>query len=232
MSGIFYDCTLNGVPILSNHAIDMDAVYLLKNYNPDLLKAPGILDVDDFAEFYLNLRLYITHLSHCGYILGRMVFEDTDAIPVYDMEEHAASLIHVPGNTLMIDASITYKEHLYRSTVMHECGHFRYHRFYFTNPYNQFQTACRTIDDAAPSRKKVLVSDADWLEHQAQYFAGAILMPYPVMMKLPLMVDVRNLMMRCRTEGYFKRELSRYVSRKFGVSYASARIRLEQLGIV
>ena len=64
----------NGVPIMCNGEIDAHAEEFLKDYNPAVLKTPQPVNMEEFAEFYLDLTLDYTYLSHCGLILGRMVF--------------------------------------------------------------------------------------------------------------------------------------------------------------
>lgn len=73
----------NGIPIMSNSEIDAHAEEYLKDYNPSALKIPQPIDMDDFAEFYLNLTLDYVYLSHCGFILGRMVLQEVERISVY-----------------------------------------------------------------------------------------------------------------------------------------------------
>lgn len=47
----------NGIPIMSNSEIDAHAEQFLKEYNPSVLKNPQPIDMEDFAEYYLNLAL-------------------------------------------------------------------------------------------------------------------------------------------------------------------------------
>lgn len=54
----------NGIPIMSNSEIDAHAEQFLKEYNPSVLKNPQPIDMEDFAEYYLNLALDYVYLSH------------------------------------------------------------------------------------------------------------------------------------------------------------------------
>ena len=86
----------NGVPILSNNGIDSQAEALIADYDPSLLKTPRALDVDDFIENYIGLRLHYTYLSHKGFIWGRMVFHNTKII-VFDPVKNCANEEAVDG---------------------------------------------------------------------------------------------------------------------------------------
>ena len=75
---------------MSNAEIDEHAEGLLRDYNSTVLKNPKPVDIEAFAEIYLDLSLDYTYLSHCGLILGRMVFQDTERVPVYLPREKCA----------------------------------------------------------------------------------------------------------------------------------------------
>jgi len=234
----------NGVPIIKDTEIEMHAIDLLKDYNLSLLKEPQQLDVDDFAESYMQLNLDYQNLSHNGFIWGRMVY-DNRQIPVLNEKLLRAEFYPVKANTILIDNSLleNNKENAYRSTVVHECAHSLYHPIYFEmNGYeSQGTTACRESDingsKKNDSGKHKLETDMDWIEHHAKYFSAAILMPKPAMM-----IAVKNWQERYEeTEkeysnyGFdnlckdFVNTLPSYIAETFKVSERSACIRLEQL---
>ena len=94
-------------------------------------------------------------------------------------------------------------------------------------------TACRRFDieggEYNESGRKSLVSDHDWLEHQAKYFSAAILMPRAAM---KIICGDEELRRRFQEEfpGYEEEMLASYVADVFNVSVASAKIRIRQLG--
>lgn len=108
----------NGVPILSNNEIDRHAEALIADYDPGLLSKPKALDVEDFSENYLGLRLHYTYLSHKGFIWGRMVFRNT-MILVYNPDGNCADEEPIDRNTIVIENRLIdgIKEHAFRSTV-------------------------------------------------------------------------------------------------------------------
>lgn len=78
---------------MSNAEIDEHAEELLKDYKSTVLKNPQPVDIEAFAEIYLNLSLDYTYLSHCGLILGRMIFQNTERVPVYLPQEKCADYL-------------------------------------------------------------------------------------------------------------------------------------------
>ncbi len=227
----------NGVPILSNNGIDSHAEALIADYDPSLLKTPRALDVDDFIENYVGLRMHYTDLSHKGFIWGRMVFRNTKIL-VYDPEKNCADEEAVDGNTIVIDNSLLdeKKEHALRSTAMHECSHGIYHFPYFCwgrkcTTDRQPYTSCEAKNIIGPDRVTGgLRTDMDWIEHQAKYFSAAILMPRKSLVRLCKSTFIRYGI----SENYLGNEndaLAAYVAKLYNVSCASARIRIRQLGL-
>lgn len=230
----------NGVPVLSDADIDAHAEAFIEDYDKTLLTNPRAVDIEHFAEYYLGLNQEYNYLSHCGLILGRMVFNDSDKIPVYDAEKRRAEYTSAERGTILLDNTLLEEnnEHRLRSTVGHECGHWIYHPGYFyVDPYQMtlFQdeirvsTACRTAD--IEGGRKALVTDMDWLEHHAKYFGAAILMPMSAVKMVAGNPDTRAAI-RNNCNGVREDEiLADIVSEIFNVSTASAKIRIMQLGL-
>lgn len=228
----------NGLPIMRNSEIDTHAEEFLKDYNPSVLLNPQPINMEEFAEFYLNLTLDFTYLSQCGFILGRMIFQEKERVPVYLPEEKCADYLYADRGTLLIDNTLLdeWKEYRLRSTIGHECGHWLFHSDYYTNTrckYHQEDkveseiTGCKKADIEVGTEmpeKKRFVTDMDWLEHHAKYFSAAILMP-----KTPFMNVVSEL-----RENRFQNNtvLAEVLSDIFQVSPWSANIRLVQLGLM
>lgn len=227
----------NGIPIMSNREIDTHAEEYLKDYNPSVLNIPQPINMDEFAEFYLNLALDYVYLSHCGFILGRMTFQEVERVPVYLPKERCADYLYADRGTLLIDNTLLndWKEYRLRSTIGHECGHWLFHSDYYTNvdkrSYNAYTseselTGCKKTDidsGEEPAGRRRLITDYDWLEHHAKYFSAAILMP-----KTPFITAVSDL-----TENNWRGRaaLAESLSEIFQVSPSSANIRLAQLGL-
>ena len=227
----------NGVPILSNNGIDSQAEALITDYDPSLLKTPRPLDIDDFTENYVGLRLHYTYLSHKGFIWGRMVFHNTKIL-VYDPVRNCADEEPIDGNTIVIDNRLLdeKKEHALRSTVMHECCHGIYHYSFYClgkqcgsrrQPYTSCEAKNIIGPDHVPGR---LQADIDWIEHQAKYFSAAILMPRTPMSKICKSPYIRFGIFE-NNPGSENDALAAYIAKLFNVSCESAKIRIKQLGL-
>lgn len=234
----------NNVPRVSDAEIERHAIQYLQDYNADLLKTPQPLNVDDFAEGYFRLHFHYTNLSHAGLIWGRMVFNNTMII-VYDPENARAEEEPIEADTIVIDNSLLSddREVMYRSTVMHECGHSVYHAEYYCIDYSELPikdnndivhlpyTSCKgsdVIGGAFAGKRKKLKIDHDWLEHQAKYFSAATLMPRPAVRSL---CKDPKLQAYCfdKHPGFENDALIAVAAQKFNVSLTSACIRVKQL---
>lgn len=226
-----------GIPILRNCEIDAHAEAFLHDYDATLLASPKPVDIESFAEFYLNLSLDYVYLSHCGLILGRMVFQEIEPVPVYLPKEKCADYLYAKRGTLLIDNTLLddWREYRLRSTIGHECGHWVFHSDYYAGKHKRNHqkntqtpdiTGCKKTDiegGAGISGRRRLTTDADWLEHHAKYFSAAILMP-----KTPFLQAVSEL---TSTGQLPESELSEKLAAVFQVSPASVKIRLEQLAV-
>ena len=232
----------NGVPILSHNDIEHDVEMFIRDFDADLLQNPREVDIERFVEYYLNLTPEYNNLTHCGLILGRMVFNDSNKIPVYDAEARRAEYISAKRGTVMIDNTLMEDEHRLRSTMGHEAGHWIYQQGYFSvDPYqmvlfenvDKTATACRKFDieggESAEGGKRTLSTDHDWLEHQAKYFSAAILMPKAAMAIICGDKDERRYL-REAFPGWEETMLAGKVAEIFNVSTESAKIRIRQLG--
>lgn len=227
----------NGIPILRNCEIDAHAEAFLRDYDATLLETPKPVDIESFAELYLDLSLDYVYLSHCGLILGRMVFQEVEPVPVYLPKDKCADYLYAKRGTLLIDSTLLddRKEYRLRSTIGHECGHWVFHSDYYNgkhkrNLHKKIQplelTGCKETDiegDAGIASRRRLITDMDWLEHHAKYFSAAILMP-----KTPFLLAVSELTGKGRLP---KTVLSEKLSAVFQVSPISVKIRLEQLSV-
>lgn len=232
------------VPILSDKEIDVFVEKLLCEYNPKILSEPQEIDIEDFAELYMNFNVHYTHLSHSGFIWGKMVFHDSFIFD-YKPETGKADLEPVKANTIVIENRLLNIEHAFRSTVAHEAGHGILHRDYYFLNYNPRQilfsfsdsesesdyecsnsnvcnTFCRDYDVSGGVEKpRQFKTDIDWIEHQAKYFSAALLMPRSAVFTL---LDDYGADAPHEDKAFVKD-----VAGIFNVSNESARIRLQSM---
>jgi Zn-dependent peptidase ImmA (M78 family) len=240
-----YKTTATGVPVIKNSDIDADVELLLSDYDATLLVTPQPVDIEDFAENYLNLNLHFDNLSHNGSIWGMMVFNNRK-IPVYVSELNRAEYFPVDANTIVLDNSLLEekREVLLRSTLAHECGHSVYHRQIFEEDDNQLSlfpgepknniamAVCRKTDIAGGFRaSRDLKTDHDWIEHHAKYFSAATLMPRSAMRIACEWFKAQTRVRMPQEISYQAYQLERHIASTFYVSQESAGIRIKQLGL-
>ncbi len=200
-----------------------------------LLKNPSPVDIDGFLENYLGTTPDYQLLSHNGIYLGMTVFNDTNCIPVYDLVNNRAEYISAKANTVIIDCRLLEEnqEHRYRFTAGHEAGHVVFHTPYFAYDPDQLSlfgdsepamVRCRVDTTKAKNKDFRLISDHDWMEWQANYFSGAILMPKSAVIALANEYEgpdyLRSWSLICRLEDVFN------------VSSEAAKHRLTSLNLI
>ena len=226
------------VPVLRDSEIDAYAEELLKKYEPQILSEPQALNIEDFAEFHMGFNIHYTHLSHNGFIWGKMVFQDS-LILNYDPATGRAGEEPVEANTIVIDNRLIDKEHAFRSTVAHETAHGIFHPEYYFHNYNPRQVLFSFVDDeeyhssicstfcrdknikADVNTHRKFETDIEWIEHQAKYFSAAILMPKTAVYML---LDDHKTQNPWDDNAFVK-----IISEIFNVSVASAKIRIKTL---
>ncbi|MGI5823791.1 MAG: ImmA/IrrE family metallo-endopeptidase [Dethiobacteria bacterium] len=239
----------NGIPILSKKEIDNMAAMLLMDYDPELLEQPTSLDIELFAENYIGLEMDYKDLTPNRSILGAMVF-GAGYTEVYDIKKGKMKPIPVAEGTVIIDNSLLSPDQLRRGrfTLGHEIGHWLLHRHLYSvnkkqltlldDPLNSHSIIkCRHTDIENPGRG--LETDDDWLERHADYMSAALLMPKKTFRnaanRMLRQVGLRNNYYLLGTDhdlDLWAEQLPRDFADIFEVSIASAKIRLQELGII
>jgi hypothetical protein len=237
------------VRYLSEDEIEQDAELLLAEYEVTTgawIKLP--VPVADITTYHLALRLGFADLHQ------------TLGVPMLRGQPDILGAIWVDKETILIDRSLDPKENpsmsgRYRYSLGHEIGHWRLHRSYVAKVDNQ-----NSLFDA-PSEPTVIcrASQAkEPIEWQADYFSSCLLMPRRRVhdewkeclgRTRPLLLsDIRpdrHVMMRAQTsiceQGRNKtaslddvpfENVAKPIARRFGVSPAAMRIRLERMGLL
>ena len=231
----------SGVPVLSRREIDCIGERFVADFYPDALKEPQDLDVDSFAQNYLGMGLDYQYLSHCGVYLGMTVFNDTNALPVYNPAEQKAEYISARANTIIIDNSLldASQEHRYRFTVGHECAHGILHGPYFRYDPRQLSwyddssvamIQCRTDFGKTEKKNKKYWTEKDRMEWQANAFSSAVLMPKSMVLRVAEKIRRQYPGPEYETECAYC--LAQETSDAFNVSFESATYRLKDLGVL
>ena len=157
--------------------------------------------------------------------LVTMVERETEDLDLYaDLDVHGEGVegvtIFAPGRKpiVKISARLTgnpYRVNRFRSTLAHEYGHILLHEFLW--------------EDGPPKPVRAARADAfDWMEWQADYAMGALLMPRSAL--ADAIAGLGGDPIPPRAGSARGRATISAVGRGFGVSRMAARVRLEQLG--
>lgn len=131
-------------------------------------------------------------------------------------------------------AATGFREHRLRTTLAHELGHVKLHTGLWQ--FNQLRLLPNEDENSGPRCKRggiLSVAQTDWMEWQAGYVSGAMLMPVTSLKEL-----AHAKFTGWGTYGSVYRESSkgdeliRLTAARFDVSRDAARVRLEQLGLL
>lgn len=228
----------NKIPHLSQPEVEDLALTLIKGYNPDLLMNPQELNVDDFAEFFLELEIEYHYLSHNRCYYGMFVFNDSDSIPVYNPSDNSVRSLTNVQDTILLDCSLTEErnENLRKFTLIHECAHSILHRPYFSRCEDQLTlfemndldnnkshiplpaTMTTSYNGKGPRNFQ---SDHDWIEWQANSLASCLLMNNSSLSHLLQDYNLEN------CSALQKAVIINEISDTYEVSYDAARVRFE-----
>jgi Zn-dependent peptidase ImmA (M78 family) len=237
------------VRYLSEDKLEQEAELLLAEYEETAgapIKLP--VPVAEIATYHLALRLGFADLHQ------------TLGIPTLSDQPDILGAIWIDKETVLIDRSLDPKENpsmlgRYRFSVAHEIGHWRLHRSYFAKESNQtclFEVPSEPTVTCRSSQAK------EPIEWQADFFSSCLLMPRcrvhdewkgRLGRTRPLLVsDLRpngQVMMRAQTLIYEQgrnegaavddalfENVAKPIARRFSVSPAAMRIRLEKLGLL
>jgi hypothetical protein len=160
--GFLMKYTKIGVPVLTDVMIEAKAYTLLLRYDPKLLEQPVRISIPlllNYLKNDFNLEIIATSLGTRGAhkILGKTILSK---------------------NLICFDKDLINNEILFNFTAAHAIGHWLLHRSRKITVWES-NGAIEEIDDCEIYYwgRKVLRTPRDWIEHQANVFAGSLLMP-------------------------------------------------------
>ena len=237
--------SLSQVPYITYDVLEEYAERLVWDFAPELLRNPGIINVEEFLEYYLGLSVAYRRICYNRKILGITAFND-GTVDIIDDETGQPDELPVTRGTVIIDPSLLLKrnEPRGRFTMVHEGGgHWLLHRKAFANdnPFgpagiykNQYLTAKEGRGDYLRSTKER--NDIERMERQADFLAASILMPRPALrvayrefFKYYGEKPRRIVRGTSPMDDLFAKQLPEYVAKVFNVSNKAALIRLEKL---
>ena len=178
--------------------------------------------------------------------LKTLIERDTEDLDVYgDLASYGADVEGVTEFNRGRKPSVKITSHLtednryenrLRTTLTHEYGHVRFHGYLFEEESPQMELLSRPLNHNKIICKRDSMIDAaqtDWMEWQAGYVCGALLMPKTVML-----ATCRDYVEQHRIYGTVSMQtahgaaLIATVTSTFKVSNDAARVRLLKLGLV
>ena len=126
------------------------------------------------------------------------------------------------------------RENRFRTTLTHEYGHVHFHACLWelqAAQTNLFSPSHRNIDTMSCKRDNILTaSSTDWMEWQAGYVCGSILMPKTYLRQLVTKFYTdHSVSSPPLPKSAFGLRLIENVAQKFQVSHEAAKVRLSQL---
>ena len=224
-------CTLSNsiiVPFLDKTTIDIShARKILKKYDESLLTEMKQVDIEDIVSKE-NIVVKKERISQDSSVHGMIVCNKSDILLWDDINKNYKT-VFCEGKTIYIDSFLT-STHLsnrYRFTLAHEFAHWILHKKIINKLSKEKKMisylSCTERDIKNEQLEKIEAS-CEW---QANYLAGAILMPY-----LPLKNYCKeHNLMSCNDVNKLKQDIDN-LSKIYEVSYKAMTVRLKQLGYI
>ena len=254
-------------PVIRDIEIAKFAQSVLYDYRPELLTytsygddpyyEPALLDPYDFAENYLGSNIEVHDIyteSSRELIAGAAVF-NLQKVKVFDKANMCTREILVPPNTILLDKETV--RHWHKGfeffTIMHEAGHLMLHQKVYKREPERVLHTTESLSNTSEkailckrnnigNRNGSLKTNEDFREHQANTFAGSMLMPPRVF--IPYVQKQMKINNRFSDELMVTHTINdgtsaywRYIdvlnrtARHFGVSFKAARVQMTKYGL-
>lgn len=226
--------TQNIVPIMKKEDYDNYATKFLEYFYPEALKTPMKINLKDMLA-NKGMKFYQASLE--DNILGKIYFDKDRAVVLDSIRGYGyprAKLIDVEPGTIIINynATMIRCNGSMRNTIVHEAVHWFFHSNYFElKLLLDDKLKCAVCYSGTINSNDV---EVEWLERQARALAPRILMPKDTtLIKTKELIEEADQKLLDRE---FKKNSDKWefvvdrVSKFFGVSKLSAKIRLYELG--
>ena len=237
--------SLSQVPYITYEALDVFAEKVVADFKPELLRYPGVLDMDEFLEYYCRLTVDYRRICYNGKILGITAFND-GTVEIIDETTGKPDELYVNKGTVILDPSLALEKNKPRGrfTGMHEgAGHWMLHRRAFDkdNPFgpagiykNQYLAAKEGRGDYLRTTKER--NDIERMERQADFTAAGVMIPRPALrivyrefFRYYGEKPRRIIRGTSEIDDAFAELLPKYVAKVFHASEKASLIRLEKL---
>lgn len=219
------------VPYIDENALESSAEAFLRLYYPEARRAPMAIDPYVLAE-RMGLSVVKHRIDKDQRVYGQIYFRAAEAT-LYDEARDAATKLAVQPGTIVVDEKANYLRNVgtFRSTIVHECVHWRMHRKKFMMERlarGEDATAIRCCEDGTVLNARDRRTQE--MELQATMLTPRILMPRKVFKK-----KANELLMgRSKRAGIYLCDLMPQVIEQlaecFDVSPLAAKLRLIEVG--
>lgn len=195
----------------------------LQKFHPEVLIEPTPIPIEEWIESgEYGFSLEYRDISFPS-AKGISAFSNM-AIWSRDSETNELTAIPIDQNTILIDEALTEPE--LRFTCCHEVIHTKAHGYYFLNHANAI-AANSTIYYSTHTNRPIY-----WLERQADYGAGALLIPKRTVEILFRQITGKNYTYKVYKSKPVHEELITSVQQIYNTSRTAAKIRLQQLNLI
>lgn len=174
----------NGVLVITDDELELLAYRQLRDYQKGYFKEPHALDIDDFVENYLRIKVGYHVLSLDQSKLGATALAD-GILPILDSEGEV-SFREVKKGQVFVDCQACKDiETSIRFTLGHEAGHSQFDTNVDLRRLNISDSLSDTYLDIFGQRKRRgKWMPREWMEHHANRYAVYVLMPKAFVNKL------------------------------------------------
>lgn len=242
----------DGTPVICDVDVMNYAENQIWEYMPELLRSPGKLDALHFVENYLNAVVDVQDIKNIVpgmEINGITVLKDT---PIIVREDGMMVRKDFPAGAIIIDKTVMGRGDGYELfTICHEGGHFCMHYPAFCGSEI---LAARSTMDKIMCRSNMIGTerpesgkwtDRDFMEHQANVYAAALLMPrtsfVPFAKELIRKAGFSDgIFVRPRIDPFFQyrdwyanlMDIGLKISEVYGVSDSAVFVHLKRCGLI
>lgn len=174
----------NGVLVIKDEEIELLAYRQLRDYQKGYFKEPHALNVDDFVENYLKVKVGYHVLSLDQSKLGAAALTD-GILPILDSNGEV-SFREIKKGQIFIDCQACKEiETRIRFTLGHEAGHSQFDTNIDLGRLNLSDSVSDTFVDIFDQKsKRGKRTPREWMEHHANRYAVYLLMPRIFVTKL------------------------------------------------
>lgn len=212
-----------GVYCVSYSMIEGAVGRYLEKSHPEVLIQPKAIPIEEWIEsgeygFSLEYRNIAFPVAKGITAFSKMVVGSRDS------DSHRLVLVPINQNTIVIDESLPETE--LRFTCCHEVIHTMAHGYYFVTHANALAANAYVYYSTFTNRPIY------WLERQADYGAGALMMPKRTVEILFRKITGKSFLYKVYRSSPIRDELIKSVQDVYVTSQSAARIRLQQLNLI